>query len=264
MCAQRNHPPTVGFISAPAWLDPTPYEFLTVIDESVIIQQAFPLLPNFDYSLDSIASNTLAEQLCLCARSLRAAGCGLVVQVGSPFAWANVESEAQARQRNHRIEQAANVPSIMNSLAIVDALRAHRVTAISITSTYYSSAWNRSFSSFMDLCGFKVLHASNFYQQGLVQVRDENEHFKYDGCEMPDMVKASVEWVKNAAPNAEAIVIVGTGARTLDILYELEAMVQCPVIPADTVVYWLIAKYLNLTLLPKMGRFRYLPYQKLN
>ncbi len=259
MSDQCSHKPAVGFISVPAWPDPAPYEFLSVVEEHVMVQQTFPLLPDFDYALDSIASDSLLERLCLCAQSLKAAGCDLVVQVGSPFAWANAESEAQARQRNGRIKAATNVPSIMNSLAIVDALRAHQVKAIAITSTYYSSLWSQAFAVFMELCGFEVLHASNFYQQGFVQLRDENEHFKYNDSEMPDMVKASVQWVKDKAPEAEAIAIVGTGARTLNILCELETIAQCPIVPADTVIYWQIARLLNLSLKPTMGRFKDLP-----
>jgi len=42
--------PAVGFISPPAWLDPAPYEFTTVIQEPVLTQQAIPLLPDFDFS----------------------------------------------------------------------------------------------------------------------------------------------------------------------------------------------------------------------
>jgi len=37
-------------------------------------------------------------------------------------------------------------------------------------------------------------------------------------------------------------------------------MAQCPVIPADTVIYWLIAQALNLSLLPNRGKFRDLSY----
>jgi len=44
--------PAVGFISPPAWLDPAPYEFTTVIQEPVLTQQAIPLLPDFDFSFD--------------------------------------------------------------------------------------------------------------------------------------------------------------------------------------------------------------------
>ncbi|MBW2002081.1 MAG: hypothetical protein JRI30_06165 [Deltaproteobacteria bacterium] len=74
--------PTIGFISAPAWFDPAPSD----------------LLPEFDYRLESVAS--VQNELNLCARSLKAIGCDVVAQVGSPFAWANATSEAEARLRN--------------------------------------------------------------------------------------------------------------------------------------------------------------------
>ncbi|MFK8186314.1 MAG: hypothetical protein AB8B99_23305 [Phormidesmis sp.] len=257
--------PSVGFISAPAWFDPSSHDFTTAVQETVITQQTFPLLPDFDYSLDSIASEQLTERFCLCAQSLQAAGCNLIVQVGSPFSWANIKSEAQVRQRQARMIEAANLPIIMTSLAIMDALRAHQVDKIAISSTYYSSSWNKHFSSFISLCGFDVLHASNFYQQGLVEAKNGVGHFKYADYareKMSDMVKASVQSVKNATPECEAIIIVGTGARTLNILRELEAIAQCPVIPADTAVYWLAAQHLRLTLSPEMGYFRNLSYQQ--
>ncbi|MEY3223133.1 MAG: hypothetical protein ACOVOV_17125 [Dolichospermum sp.] len=73
---------------------------------------------------------------------------------------------------------------------------------------------------------------------------------------MSDIIKASVQSVKTRASNCEAIAIVGTGAKSLNILCKLEVIAKYLVIPADTVVYWLIAKSLNLTLLPNMGRFR--------
>ncbi len=47
--------PTVGFISAPAWFDPAATEFSTVVKEEIKTQQAPLLLPEFDYSLKSIA-----------------------------------------------------------------------------------------------------------------------------------------------------------------------------------------------------------------
>jgi maleate cis-trans isomerase len=257
---RQNHQlPSVGFISPPAWFDPAPYEFTTAVVEKVTTQQTFPLLPDFDYSLDNIASDWLVEQLCLCAKSLTASGCDLVIQSGSPFAWAKVESEAQARQRQQHIKEAARVPTIMTSVAIVDALRAYQVSNIAIAGTYYSLTWRRAFSHFLTLCGFNVLYAANFSEQGLVQVANEAEHFKYNCNTLPKMVKTSLARIKNTVPQAEAIVIVGTGVRTLQILRELEAIAQCPVISADTVVYWLAARYLNLTLVDRIGRFKDLP-----
>ena len=68
--------PIIGFVSAPAWFDPAPFEFHSVIGEDVQIQQAPLLLPEFDYRLKSVAS--VQEELNLCARSLKAIGCDLV------------------------------------------------------------------------------------------------------------------------------------------------------------------------------------------
>jgi maleate cis-trans isomerase len=262
--------PTVGFISPPAYFDPSPYEFTTVVQESVLTQQAMPLLPDFDFSFDNLASEHLAEHLCLCARSLQAAGCSVVVQVGNPFAWANVKSEVEARRRNDRITAATNLPTIMTTLAVVDALRSYQAKKIAMTTTFYSSAWNKDFASFMALCGFEVVHTSNFYQQGLakpINADDDEEHFRYADLanpvdEMSNLIKASVQVVKEKVSDCEAIAIVGTGARTLAILCDLEAIAQCPVVPADTAVYWWAAQHLNLTLLPNMGRFKDLSYQR--
>ena len=263
--------PAVGFITPPACLDPSPYEFTTIVQEPVMVQQTVPLLPDFDFSLESLASEPLAEHLCLCARSLQAAGCSVVVQAGNPFAWANVKSEAEARRRNDRIAAATNLPTIMTPLGIVDALRSYQAKKIAVNATYYSAAWTKLFAAFMGMCGFEVVHASNFYQQGLAQpinAEDEEEHFRYADLtqpidEMAVLTKASVKFIKEKiSDDYEAIVIVGTGTRTLDILCDLEAIAQCPVIPSDTVVYWWAAQHLNSTLLPKMGRFRDLSYQR--
>lgn len=260
--------PAVGFITPVAWFDPSPYEFPTVIQEPVLSQQVMPLLPNFDFSLESLASEHLAEHLRLCARSLKATGCSVVVlQAGHPLAWASVKSESEARRRNERIASATDLPTIMTALAIVDALRSYKVKKIAINATYNSSVWASLFASFMEMCGFEVLHASNFYEQDIVQPRDRNnkeEHFRYADLakpidEMEALTKASVQFIKDkVSDDYEAIVIVGTGTRTLDILCDLENIAQCPVIPSDTVVYWWAAQHLNLTLLPKMGRFSHL------
>lgn len=213
-------------------------------------------MPDFDYSLDSIASELVFERLCLCGKSLRAAGCDLIVQVGSPFAWAKMKTEEQARNLNARIEKESGIPCVMTALAIVDALRAHQVRKIAIC-TYYSQEWKENFSSFMTLCGFEVLHAANFAEQGLVE--SEEMLFGYDWYNATDIIKASVKLVKlvkNKTPEIESIVIVGTGVRTFDILCELETIAQCPVIPADTSIYWQSARYLNFTLSSKMGLFK--------
>ena len=112
---------TVGFISAPARFDPAVTELPAVVEEKVQTQQAPLLLPNFDYRLERIAS--VQDELQLWAQSLKAVGCDLVAQVGSPFAWSWASSESEARARSEVLSNSTSVPVIMTGLAIVDGLR---------------------------------------------------------------------------------------------------------------------------------------------
>ena len=241
---------TIGFISPPAWFDPAPTEFATIVEESVQTQQAPLLLPEFDYRLESIAS--VQDELNLCAQSLKVMGCDLVAQVGSPFAWAGVSKESAARLRNDAMAKFANVPSVMTSLAIVDGLRAHGAKKVALNCTYYDSKWRASFENYIKICGFEIVHASNIVDQGLVQQADF-EATNYGWNMTPELAKNSILAVAEASPNADAIVITGAGTRTLKILADMETEIKCPIVAADTVLYWAIARKLGLSLSPKMG-----------
>ena len=62
----------VGFISAPARVDPAVSELPTVVEEKVQTQQDPHLLPNFDYRLERIVS--VQDEQNLCAQSLKTRG----------------------------------------------------------------------------------------------------------------------------------------------------------------------------------------------
>jgi maleate cis-trans isomerase len=47
--------------------------------------------------------------------------------------------------------------------------------------------------------------------------------------------------------------VTGAGTRTLDILSDMELQIKRPIIAADTILYWAIARELNLTLKQVMG-----------
>ena len=241
--------PTIGFISAPAWFDPAPSEFRKVVVEEVSTQQAPLLLPEFDYRLESIAS--VQNELNLCARSLKAIGCDLVAQVGSPFAWANATSEVEARARNESMVRTANIPVIMTGLAIVDGLRALGIKKVAVNCTYYESDWRDGFSAFLGLCGFNTIHVSTLADQGLIEPSAKMEDYGWSMT--PELVSRSILAVAEASPDAEAIVVTGAGTRTLDILAHMEAQTKRPIIAADTILYWAIARELDLTLLPVIG-----------
>lgn len=241
--------PIIGFISAPAWFDPAPSEFYTVVEEDVRTQQAPLLLPDFDYRLESVA--LVQPELNHCARSLAAMGCHLVAQVGSPFAWAGASSEADARMRSDAMAAAAGIPVVMTSLAIVDALRALGAKTVALNCTYYETDWRDRFAAFMTMCAVDVRHLSTLADQGLVPPDTRMEDI---GWAMTDaLTRRSILAVAEASPEADAIVVTGAGTRTLSLLAELESRIHRPIIAADTVLYWAIARNLSLTLKPAMG-----------
>ena len=241
--------PVIGIVSAPAWFDPAPSEFPTVVEEDVRTQQAPLLLPDFDYRLESIAR--VQPELNHCARSLAAMGCHLVAQVGSPFAWAGALSESDARMRSDSMDAAAGIPVVMTSLAIVDGLRALGATSVALNCTYYDTDWRNHFEAFMRMCAFDVRHASTLVDQGLIP---PDSQMKDVGWNMTDdLARRSILSVAEASPEADAIVVTGAGTRTLSLLADMESRIQRPIIAADTILYWAIARELNLTLKPTMG-----------
>jgi maleate cis-trans isomerase len=241
--------PTIGFISAPAWFDPAPSEFPEVVEEAVQTQQAPLLLPEFDYRLERIAS--VQNELNLCARSLKVMGCDLVAQVGSPFAWAWAESEPEARQRNVSMTKAVNIPCVMTGLAIVDALRSLGINKVAVNCTYYETDWRDSFAAFLRMCGFNTIHVSTLSDQGLTESNAKMEDYGWSMTH--ELASRSILAVADAVPKAEAVVVTGAGTRTLGILCDLESQIKRPIIAADTILYWAIARELNLTLKPVMG-----------
>ena len=240
---------TIGFISPPAWFDPAPSEFPMVVEEKVFTQQAPLLLPDFDYQLSSISS--VQDELNLCSRSLKSMGCNIIAQVGSPFSWAGIKSELDARLRMKSMQESSGIPVIMTGLAIIDRLRILNINKVAVNCSYYDSEWRDSFSSFLEICGFQVDHCSTLSDQGLAPEDSKMQDF---GWSMTDeLTIKSVEFVSNSAPKAEAIVITGAGTRTLSLLNELEFSTNRPIVAADTAVYWAIAHELDLTLKPIMG-----------
>ena len=246
--AAPQHITTIGFVSAPNWFDPAPAEFPNTVTERVKTQQAPLLLSNFDYLLANIAK-TLPE-LTNNAMCLRNMGCDVIAQVGSPFTWAHTPTEKQARERCEAIQNAAQRPVIMTGLSIVDALRAGNIKNIAVNCTYYDAEWSKEFTTFLDNCGFTVMHSSTLTEQGLGSIESITDF----GWNMTDeLVKKSIESVARMAPKAEAIVVTGAGARTFNIMTECELTTGRPIIAADTALYWDIARTAGLSLTASMG-----------
>lgn len=246
-----QRPTTVGFITPPRWHDPAPHEFSHVCGVAVRTQQSILPLPDFDYRLETIGHVDTSAALAVQARLLASAECDLVVQVGTPFAWAGTTSEAEARARGEALEQAAGVPVIMTGLALIDALRALGARRPALACTYYDAAWRDGWAAFVARCGFEPAHVATMADQGLVQPGDTLARYGFAMSE--ELAQASVERTATAAPEADAIVVTGTGTRTLWLAPVLERVLGRPIVGADTVGYWVAARLLGLPLGHSLG-----------
>lgn len=246
--ATPQHIRTIGFVSAPNWFDPAPAEFPKTVTELVKTQQAPLLLSNFDYLLENIAK-TLPD-ITNNAMCLRNMGCDVIAQVGSPFTWAHTPTEKQARERCEAVQKAAQRPVLMTGLSIVNALRAGNIKSIAVNCTYYDAEWSKEFVAFLEDCGFTIVHNSTLAEQRLGSIESITD---YGWAMTDDLTKKSIKTVAKIAPEAEAIVVTGAGARTFNILTECEQDTGRPVIAADTALYWDIARTVGLSLTSSMG-----------
>lgn len=244
--APKQSFPVVGFISPPGWYDPSPVEFAAHCAGEVGTQQSMTPLFGFDYALSSIAQ--VEPELMATARSLGAAGCDVVAGVGTPFGWAGLESEHEARGRCAQLEGAAGVPAVMSGLAIVDGLRALGAAKVALAPTYYPDDYRDAWRDFVATCGINVVLCESLNDQGL-SPRDIPA-FELGWRIDEEHITASVRAMAQHPRGAEAIVVTGAGCRTNRFIQNLEAAAGMPVIGADTALFWAASKAANLTLKP--------------
>lgn len=159
--------------------------------------------------------------------------------------------------RSESMSRSANIPAIMTGLAIIDGLRSLGAKRIAINCTYYEDDWRDDFASFLRLCNFDTDHVSTLVDQGLAE--PDSKMKDYGWSMTHELASKSILAVAEASPEADAIVVAGAGTRTLKILSDLEHEIKRPIIAADTVLYWAIARELGLTLKPEMGSLAGLP-----
>ena len=100
---------------------------------------------------------------------------------------------------------------------------------------YYSPPWKHGFVQFLKQQGLVFVAAQPFVEQGLFdkqqQVTASNDGFS------EDLVRTSVRRTRAAAPDAEAMLITGSGVRTLHWIEETEAELGLPLVSADGTLY---------------------------
>ena len=229
--------PIVGFMTPPGWYDPSPTEFYQLFAGGIRVQQTLLELPDFVYSLQAIAA-TEPQQLAA-ARLLAAAGCEITAAVGSPFAWAGLDSVEQARQRCDRLRQASGAVSLMAGIAIIDALQQLGAARVGLACTYYSNSWKSEWAAFMHRSGFTVC-AHNFADDGFMprDAATSAEYWSPDG----ELILNSVRNLCRRNPDLDAVVVSGAGARTLRLADTIKRDFGVAAVGADTALYWAIAR----------------------
>ena len=220
-------------------------EFPAAIDGEVLAQQCIPALPNFDYALASIHASH--REICAAAHLLGEAGCSAVAMEGTPFGWAGLASETEARGRVAEMSAAAGVPGVMAGTSIVDALRALGASRVALCPTYYQADWRDAWRGFVAACGFEVTYCQTMADQGLVETITTNDDYGWSTG--PELIYGAVERAAAAGPS-DAIVVTGAGCRTSPIIMELEQVAGRPVVGADTALFWSLALAANLPLKP--------------
>lgn len=235
--------PVVGFVTPPRWASPSIVEFPAVVEGRVLAQQCLPDLPAFDYALPS--THAAHSKICDAARLLGEAGCRAVAMEGTPFGWAGLDTEAEARARAAEMSDAAGVPGVMAGTSIVDALRALRADRVALCPTYYPHDWRDAWRRFIGLCGFEITYCATMADQGLVDgITDTDDYGWRTGA---DLIRAAVEIAAAAGPS-DAVVITGAGCRTSPIIADLERLAGRPVIGSDTALFWSLARAADLAL----------------
>ena len=233
----------VGFITPPDWFDPSPSEFPTLVDGGIRTQQTILELPEFDWRIESIAQTESLQQRA--ARQLAAAGCNLTAITGTPFGWAGLTSIADAHSRDQRLADFSGVPHMSMAAAIFDWLQIHSIKRVGLACTYYSPEWIEAWSASVSAAGFETV-CHGFIEDGWMPL---------EGAMTPefwtpagDRIRGSVRNLLESASDVEAVVISGSGSRTLGVIETLRSDHGIPIIGSDTALYRAIARHLKIEL----------------
>ncbi len=226
-------PRRLGIIAAPGWFDPTLHEFMQRHAGELAVTQTILPPPGFDWSFEQIAQSGPA--LMTAARLLAEAGSEVIAQVGPAFAYRVGGSASGARALGRRLSAATGVPVLLNGVTVLDTLQQLGCRRVAVACPYYSAQWKSGFVQFLEQQGLHVVAAQSFVEQGLFDSQEQVAASHYGFSD--DLVKQSVRRTRAAAPDAEALLITGSGVRTLHWIEDMQAELGLPLVAADDTLY---------------------------
>ena len=234
---------TIGLISLPGWDDPTVQELSDITLDAVNVQSIMLAESVATYTLDGMASSD--EALMEAAAQLARNGCDIVACVGTSLGWAGQPNTNAARLRSRRIAAKAGVPLIMTGPAIIDMLGLLGARRPALACTYHPTDWKNAWHHYVFNTGLDVTLAQNFRDAGIVGPASLPDTLRNPS---PALIEQAVVGIAADAPDSDAIVVTGMGARTLNQIQTLEAAAGMPVIGADTALYAALALAADLPL----------------
>jgi maleate cis-trans isomerase len=238
----KRPPRKLGIVAAPGWFDPTLHEFMQRHPDELVVTQTILPPPGFDWSFEQISQSGPA--LMTASRLLAEAGSEIIAQVGPAFAYRVGGSASGARELGRRLSAACGVPVVLNGVTVLDTLQQLGCRRVAVACPYYSPPWKHGFVQFLEQQGLVVVAAQTFVEQGLFDNQEQVTASNYGFSE--DLVRTSVRRTRAAAPDAEAMLITGSGVRTLRWLEDMEAELGLPLVSADGTLYRGVLRLLDL------------------
>lgn len=235
-------PRKLGIIATPGWFDPTLHEFMQRHPGEINVTQTILPLPGFDWSFEQISQSGPA--LMTAARLLAEAGSEVIAQVGPAFAYRVGGSASGARELGRRLSAECGVPVVLNGVAVLDTLQRLACRRVAVACPYYSPQWKEGFVQFLEQQGLQVVGAQTFVEQGLFANQEQVAASHYGFSE--EVVRESVRRTRAGAREAEALLITGSGVRTLRWLDAMEHELGLPLVSADGVLYRSVMRLFDL------------------
>lgn len=241
-------PLPIGFVSAPAWLDPSPAEFPLLCADPVVTQQNFVRAPHFDYALGSVPG--LLGKAAAAAGELAAVGCQAAAMAWSPLAWASREggnvTPETALERQAQISALAGLPVSLIGPAVLGCLEALGARKVGLACTYYTAEYRAGWNGFVGAAGYQTVALSLADIGHWPEGRGGTERWEIT----PERISANVEAVLDAMPDADAVVLSGGAARSVSLLGTLASRYARPVFGVDAALYWALARSAKISLKP--------------
>ncbi|WP_165967893.1 aspartate racemase/maleate isomerase family protein [Sapientia aquatica] len=240
---KQSKPINLGILAAPCWMEPTGDEIRVRHPEEVRIAQTIMGPIDFDYSFPMVRRSEAG--ITAAAKLLAAAGSELILQVGPAFTYQIGQTMQGVREFSARLTQACGVKVILNGVAVLDLLASNQARKIAIACPYYNEEWKAEYRQFFTHNEFEIITMQSMLDQGSFKSQAEIDarQWNFSAAEISSSVYRTAE----AAPQAEAIIVTGAGARTLSWIRDAQQKIGKPVISADYALYHAFAVATGLT-----------------